>query len=227
LGCGGGSVSAQEATDGVRAEYRKLKPDFRITALSCVKSEDSERTFECRGTVTKPGQDGAQAEAQIEALADESGATFVLVADETDYSALEESVANGSDPAVDRTNEYVDAVNQAQQDFADAVSELSGMITATSSSAEDEETLREFASAIDAVVRDFRAIDPPGRVASQHLHLIEVIESYGRDVRSAVQTLSSEDPEQLAAAQDQLLEATGDSSAAINAAIADINQELP
>lgn len=224
-GCGGDPISAQEATEGVRAEYGKLKPDLKIAALTCVKAEDAERTFECRGSVAKPGPDGTRAELEIEALADEGGAAFVLE-DKTDYTALEGSVADRGSAAVDRASDYVDAVNEAQEEFAATVNDLAGRITETSSTAEDRATLAQFESEIDNTVAGLRAIDPPEEVTTQHERLLGVLERYGEEVGQALQAFDTEDSEGLIAAQTRLLDATNSTSAEIEEALAEIDQEL-
>jgi hypothetical protein len=225
-GCGGDSISAQQATEGVRAEYGKLKPNLEIAALTCVKAEDAERTFECRGSVAKPGQDGARVELEIEALADEGGDAFVLE-DRTDYAALEGSTAERGSAPVDRENEYLDGVNEAQDEFARSVDDLAGRITETSSTAEDRAAVAQFESEIDDLGAGLRAIDPPEEVMARHQRLLEVIARYGETVGQAVQALDTEDePDALLAAQTRLLDATEGTTTEIRETIEEINREL-
>ena len=76
-------------------------------------------------------------------------------------------------------NEYVDAVNRAQSDFATKFDQLSGQITSTSTAAQDRQTLDGFRRAIDKAVADFRAVKAPSKVKPLHDRLIAEISAYG------------------------------------------------
>src|SRR4051794_41972261 len=80
---------------------------------------------------------------------------------------------------VEKNNDYVDAVNKAQNEFASTFDRLNARITATSSPKEDRATLKRFQDAIDKVVGDLRAVDPPSKVTDLHKELIGEINSYG------------------------------------------------
>ena len=82
-------------------------------------------------------------------------------------------------PTRKAANDYVDAVNKAQNDFAAKFDQLSGQITSTSTAAQDRQTLDGFKQAIDKVVTDFRAVKAPDKVKALHDQLIAEISAYG------------------------------------------------
>jgi hypothetical protein len=129
---------------------------------------------------------------------------------------------NGGEDA----NRYVDAVNRAQTGFARTVERLSGRISDASSPAQDRRTLRSFNGAVSDVVADLRRIDPPPDVERLHRRLVADMGDYGTEVRQATQTLSSDDPRRLVAAQQRLLRATDTVSSQINETISAINRRL-
>ena len=88
-------------------------------------------------------------------------------------------MASGCGSDTKAANDYVDAVNQAQNDFATKFDQLSGQITSTSTAAQDRQTLDGFKQAIDKVVADFRAVKAPDKVKALHAQLIAEISAYG------------------------------------------------
>ena len=91
-------------------------------------------------------------------------------------------VASGCGSDTKEANDYVDAVNKAQNDFATKFDQLSGQITSTSTAAQDRQTLDGFKQAIDKVVADFRAVKAPDKVKPLHDQLISEISAYGREI---------------------------------------------
>ena len=134
-------------------------------------------------------------------------------------------VGCGGDDAED-ANRYVNAVNQAQNGFAQTVDRLSGRISASSSPSQDRRTLRSFNGAVTDVVGDLRAIDPPKDVEALHRRLVADMGAYGLQVRRATSTLGSDDPRRLVAAQQKLLKATDTVTNRINTTISAINRRL-
>jgi sigma54-dependent transcription regulator len=134
--------------------------------------------------------------------------------------------ASGCGADTKAANDYVDAVNKAQNDFATKFDELSGRITSTSTAAEDRKTLDGFKSAIDKVVNDFRAVKAPDKVKALHGKLIAEISAYGREIDKAKQAFSNEDPKAIVKAQADLVSAVTRVQAQINATIGDINKKL-
>jgi sigma54-dependent transcription regulator len=134
--------------------------------------------------------------------------------------------ASGCGADTKAANDYVDAVNKAQNDFATKFDELSGRITSTSTAAEDRKTLDGFKKAIDKVVNDFRAVKAPDKVKALHGRLIAEIAAYGREIDKAKAAFADEDPKAIVKAQADLVSAVTRVQAQINATIADINKKL-
>ena len=123
-------------------------------------------------------------------------------------------------------NDYVDAVNKAQNDFATKFDQLSGQITSTSTAAQDRQTLDGFKQAIDKVVADFRAVKAPDKVKGLHDQLISEISAYGREIDKAKGAFSDDDPQAIVKAQADLVSAVTRVQSQINKTIADINKKL-
>jgi sigma54-dependent transcription regulator len=134
--------------------------------------------------------------------------------------------ASGCGADTKAANDYVDAVNKAQNDFATKFDELSGRITSTSTAAEDRKTLDGFKKAIDKVVNDFRAVKAPDKVKALHGQLIAEISAYGKEIDKAKQAFSNEDPKAIVKAQADLVSAVTRVQAQINTTIGDINKKL-
>ena len=135
-------------------------------------------------------------------------------------------VAPGCGTDTKAANDYVDAVNKAQNDFASKFDELSGQITSTSTAADDRKTLDGFKGAIDKVVNDFRAVKAPDKVKPLHDKLIAEISDYGKEIDKAKAAFSDNDPKAIVKAQADLVSAVTRVQAQINKTIADINAKL-
>ena len=134
--------------------------------------------------------------------------------------------ASGCGADTKAANDYVDAVNKAQTDFATKFDELSGKITSTSTAAQDRETLDGFKQAIDKVVTDFRAVKAPDKVKVLHGQLIAELAAYGREIDKAKLAFADEDPKAIVKAQADLVSAVTKVQAQINATISAINTKL-
>jgi hypothetical protein len=127
---------------------------------------------------------------------------------------------------VKHNNDYVDAVNKAQNAFAATFDKLNAKITSTSSPKEDRATLDRFGTAIDRVVADLNAVKPPAKVGPLHKELIDEIASYGDEIAKARRAFSSSDPAKVIAAQTSLVTAVTSVSSRINSTIDKINKKL-
>jgi hypothetical protein len=135
-------------------------------------------------------------------------------------------VAAGCGTDTKEANDYVDAVNKAQNAFATKFDELSGQITSTSTAAQDRKTLDGFRQAIDKVVADFRAVKAPDKVKDLHGKLIAEVSAYGREIDKAKGAFSDDDPQAIVKAQADLVSAVTRVQSQINQTIADINKKL-
>jgi hypothetical protein len=131
----------------------------------------------------------------------------------------------GSDSAKQR-NAYADAVNQAQNDFAQSFRNLSRRITSTTTPGQGRRTLQGFEDAVDNVVSDLQAIDAPSDVQPLHRRLITEIADYGREIRRAKRAFATGAPQRILNAQTKLVSATTRISSRINRTIAAINRQL-
>jgi hypothetical protein len=135
-------------------------------------------------------------------------------------------VASGCGTDTKQANDYVDAVNKAQNDFATKFDQLSGQITSTSTAAQDRQTLDGFKEAIDKVVADFRAVKAPDKVKTLHAKLIAEVSAYGSEIDKAKGAFADDDPQAIVKAQADLVSAVTRVQSQINKTIADINKKL-
>jgi Tfp pilus assembly protein PilP len=135
-------------------------------------------------------------------------------------------VASGCGSDTKAANDYVDAVNRAQSEFATKFDQLSGQITSTSTAAQDRQTLDGFRQAIDKAVADFRAVNAPSKVKPLHDRLIAEVSAYGAQIDKAKGAFSDGDPQAIVKAQADLVSAVTKVQAQINQTIADINKKL-
>ena len=123
-------------------------------------------------------------------------------------------------------NNYVDAVNKAQTDFASTFDRLSSRITSTSTPAQDQQTLDGFKSAVDKVVGDLRAVKVPSKVKGLHAQLVGEISAYGAEINKAKRAFADGDPQTIVKAQTALVSAVTRVSSQINRTIDAINKKL-
>ncbi|MEN3281564.1 MAG: hypothetical protein V7607_2704 [Solirubrobacteraceae bacterium] len=90
-------------------------------------------------------------------------------------------------------NDYVDAVNRAQNDFASTFDRLSSRITSTSTPRQDQRTLDGFKTAVDKVVGDLRSVKAPSKVQGLHRELVAEISTYGTEIDKAKRTFAEGD----------------------------------
>jgi hypothetical protein len=134
--------------------------------------------------------------------------------------------ASGCGSDTKASNDYVDAVNRAQNGFAASFDRLSSRITSTSSPAQDRRTLDGFKRAVDRTVGQLRAIDVPTRVKPLHAQLVNEIAAYGREIDKAKRAFASGSPQAILKAQTQLVSAVTRVSGQINRTIDQINRKL-
>ena len=126
----------------------------------------------------------------------------------------------------ERANDYVNAVNRAQNDFAATFSKLETQITPKSSSRQDRATLKKFEQAIDRVVAQLRAVRAPENVRTLHAQLIAAIASYRDAVEKARRAFATTNRDKLVRAQQSLVRAVTRISERITRTINQINNRL-
>jgi hypothetical protein len=135
-------------------------------------------------------------------------------------------VVSGCGSDVKERNDYVDAVNKAQNGFAASFDRLSKRITSTSTPAQDRRTLDGFKQAVDRAVTQLRAIPVPDSVKGLHAQLVNEIAAYGREIDKAKRAFASSSPQEVIKAQTQLVTAVTRVSTQINHTIDQINKKL-
>jgi hypothetical protein len=123
-------------------------------------------------------------------------------------------------------NQYVTAVNKAQNDFAATFDRLSSKITAKSTPTQDQRTLEGFRSAVDKVVVDLRAVKVPSKVKGLHGQLVGELAAYGDQIDKAKSAFADGDPHAIVKAQNRLVSAVTRVSGQINQTIQAINKRL-
>lgn len=123
-------------------------------------------------------------------------------------------------------NAYAEKVNAAQTKFASTVTTVSQSEGSKNSISRQRETLRRFEAAINGVVRDLRAIDPPSEVTKEHARLTAVMSGFGKAIGDANDAMSNPTPRGIEQAQQRIATATQSVNARVNAAIAAINVKL-
>lgn len=123
-------------------------------------------------------------------------------------------------------NDYVDAVNKAQNEFAATFDRLSGRITTKSTPEQDQKTLDGFKKAVDKVVGDLNSVEVPSKVEDQHKRLVNEISAYGTEIDKAKAAFADGDQEKVVEAQKGLVAAVTRISAQINGTIDAINKSL-
>ena len=134
-------------------------------------------------------------------------------------------VACGGSSTNDK-NAYARKVNAAQTKFADTVATVDDQSRSAQSIALQRRTLRRFKGAIDRVVADLRAIDPPSDVTTQHGRLVAVMAGFDRSVGQAVAALGDPTPEGIDLAKRRLQAVIQTVNARVAAALAAINVKL-
>jgi hypothetical protein len=123
-------------------------------------------------------------------------------------------------------NDYVDAVNQAQNDFAATFDRLRSRVTPTSTPEQDQKTLDGFKRAVDKVVRDLREVKAPDEVTGLHRELVAEISTYGTEIDKAKRTFAEGDSKAILKARTDFGTAVTRVNTRIQHTINAINQKL-
>jgi hypothetical protein len=123
-------------------------------------------------------------------------------------------------------NDYVAALNRAQKGLAERFKALQQRITPTSTPAQDARTLTAYEGAVQATVRNLRAVEPPPGFAALHRRFVDQVGAYGSALRVARGDLRADDPRAVLAAQARLRAAIARAGERLNATIRAINSKL-
>ena len=136
------------------------------------------------------------------------------------------AACGGGDDEREAKNAYVAEVNTAQTEFASRITTVSQQITEKSSPTQDRRTLQRFETAIEAVVKQLRAIEVPEDVETEHKQLVDAMTDFGGEIAKATDALRDPDTRSIAEAQRAVTVATQTVNGQIDAAIAAINSKL-
>ena len=142
-------------------------------------------------------------------------------------AALSLVAASGCGGDTKSSNEYVDAINKAQTDFADTIQGLgSGTSTSSDPTQAAKDTFAKLDAAIQKVVADLKGVDAPDKVQALHNELISELSEFEGQVKTAGDSLSSGDPQTIVAAQSKFASSASTLGTRISKTINDINTKL-
>jgi hypothetical protein len=122
-------------------------------------------------------------------------------------------------------NDYVDQVNQLQEDLVSQVTDAT-----TNAAPTNQKQAADYAGTIAGIFTksadDFAAVDPPEDVADLHSQLVDEIQSIAGDTKKAEDTLRNGSPQQAQQALTDLQTAATDAQTQLNSLIDEINTDL-
>jgi hypothetical protein len=137
-------------------------------------------------------------------------------------AALSLVAASGCGGDTKTNNDYVNALNKAQTDFAAGV----GKIQTSAAPGKAQDVFTNLKASVDKVVADIKAVKPPDKVKDLHATLVGELESFGSAIDEAGNALNEKDPAKVAAAQSKFATAASSAGTKITQTIADINAKL-
>src|SRR5215211_4640942 len=143
-------------------------------------------------------------------------------------AALSLLVAAGCGGDTKESNDYVGAINKVQTEFANNVQKV-GSTPSTGSSdptAAAKKTFTDLKTAIDKVIADLKAVDPPDKVKTLHDDLIAEMNDFDDQVKAAGNSLNSTDPTAIISAQSKFAASASTLGTRISKTIDDINAKL-
>src|SRR5436190_24092055 len=90
--------------------------------------------------------------------------------------ALVAAAGCGSDTK--ESNDYLNAINKAQTDFADSVQKIGSSASGSSPAEKAKNTFDSLEQAIDKVVADLKAVNPPDKVKDLHRQLVSELSQF-------------------------------------------------
>ena len=136
-------------------------------------------------------------------------------------------VAAGCGSDTKTSNNYVDALNKVQTDFANNVQKVgSAPSSGSDPAAAAKKTFADLKTAIDKVISDLKGVTPPDKVKDLHNQLISEMQDFNKQVQAAGDSLNSSDPQKILAAQSKFASAASSIGTKISKTISDINTKL-
>jgi hypothetical protein len=123
------------------------------------------------------------------------------------------------------TNEYVDAVNKAQTDFAASVSKVQADAAGTTPE-KAKDVFTSLGDGVDKVVSDLKAVSAPDKVKDLHDQLIDQVSSFGTAIKKAGDSITGKDPRKITEAQTKFATEIASVGTKISSTIDEINKKL-
>lgn len=134
--------------------------------------------------------------------------------------------ASGCGGDTKSNNEYVEAINKVQTDFADSVSKTTSVPSGGDPQEAAKTTFANLKTAIDKVIADLKGVKPPDKVKALHNELISEMQQFNAGIQKAGSALDSKDPQKLLSVQSEFAGSASTLGAKISQTIADINRKL-
>lgn len=136
------------------------------------------------------------------------------------------ALVTGCGGDAEEENAYVDAVSAAQRSYTNRFEQVRTRLTATSTLAQDRQTLADFGEATARFVAVLKRVERPSSVSGEHARLVGALERYERKVEAAAERLRGGSTEERAKIRTELSSAVTRTQEEVVAAIADINEAL-
>jgi hypothetical protein len=140
--------------------------------------------------------------------------------------ALSLLAATGCGGDTKAKNDYVAAVNKAQADFVAVVDDTGARLAQNSQDSETATSLDGIRVAAEGVVRELRAVKPPGGVGPLNAKLIREAQALVVAFRKAASAYRSGDSARILKAKVDLSKDIGQINAQINSTIQELNRKL-
>lgn len=121
---------------------------------------------------------------------------------------------------VEEKNDYVDALNAAQERYAEKATDLG------TDPAKYDEQVRELTQSTDELIDEIEALDPPDEVQEQHDDIIAALKEFNSTVKPVLDDLGSDDPAVAGTAVQSLAAASTKFGTQFDQEINEINDEL-
>jgi hypothetical protein len=141
-------------------------------------------------------------------------------------AALALVAASGCGGDTKSNNEYVDAINKVQTDFADSVGKTTSAPSGGDPQAAAKTTFANLKTAIDKVIADLKGVKPPDKVKTLHNELISEMQQFNTGIQKAGAALDSKDPQKILSAQTEFATGASTLGTKISQTIANINKKL-
>ena len=135
-------------------------------------------------------------------------------------------VAAGCGSDSQSTNDYVSAINKVQTNFAKDVKKVGTERSGSDPAAAAKKTFADLKTAIDRVVADLKAVQPPDKVKDLHNQLVSEMSQFDSQVKTAGESMSSKDPKAIEKAQTQFASSASTLGTQISQTIDAINKKL-